>query len=159
MLLIEGYLMTDKSSNLVHLRWLPLLQDFTECRSFSWGSAVLAWTYQSLSLATQRGVADIAGCFPLLMSWIYQRFLYIRWLRGWLDCRSRAGISMRTGSYIGGFPLTSYISTSLHGESTMIPPCRLCVRHGFVRRRSGGHGCQWSPYCASISFVFNTLIG
>ncbi|XP_015972334.1 serine/threonine-protein phosphatase 7 long form homolog [Arachis duranensis] len=28
MLLIGGYLMTDKSNNLVHLRWLPLLQDF-----------------------------------------------------------------------------------------------------------------------------------
>ncbi|RYQ96244.1 hypothetical protein Ahy_B08g091926 [Arachis hypogaea] len=75
MLLIGGYLMTDKSNNLVHLRWLPLLRDFTECRVLSWGSAVLAWTYQSLSLAAQRGVTDIAGCTPLLMSWIYQRFL------------------------------------------------------------------------------------
>ncbi|XP_020985809.1 serine/threonine-protein phosphatase 7 long form homolog [Arachis duranensis] len=42
MLLIGGYLMTDKSNNLVHLRWLPLLRDFTKCRAFSWGSAVLA---------------------------------------------------------------------------------------------------------------------
>ncbi|RYR07958.1 hypothetical protein Ahy_B05g075460 [Arachis hypogaea] len=66
--------MTDKSNNLVHLRWLPLLRDFTECRAFLWGSAVLAWMYQSLSLAAQRGVTDIAGCTPLLMSWIYQRF-------------------------------------------------------------------------------------
>ncbi|XP_072073033.1 serine/threonine-protein phosphatase 7 long form homolog [Arachis hypogaea] len=68
MLLIEGYLMTDKSNNLVHLRWLPLLRDFAECKAFSWGSAVLAWTYQSLSLVAQRGVTDIAGCTPLLMS-------------------------------------------------------------------------------------------
>ncbi|RYR78658.1 hypothetical protein Ahy_A01g003500 [Arachis hypogaea] len=70
MLLIRRYLMTDKSNNLVHLCWLPLLQDFEECR----GSAVLAWTYQSLSLAAQRGVTDIAGCTPLVMCWIYQRF-------------------------------------------------------------------------------------
>ncbi|RYQ95224.1 hypothetical protein Ahy_B08g090287 [Arachis hypogaea] len=35
MLLIGGYLMTDKSNNLVHLRWLPLLRDFGECRAFS----------------------------------------------------------------------------------------------------------------------------
>ncbi|QHO48586.1 uncharacterized protein DS421_1g06710 [Arachis hypogaea] len=28
MLLIGGYLMTDKSNNLVHLAWLPLIQDF-----------------------------------------------------------------------------------------------------------------------------------
>ncbi|RYR40415.1 hypothetical protein Ahy_A09g046164 [Arachis hypogaea] len=34
MLLIEGYLMTDKFNNLVHLRWLPLLRDFEECRAF-----------------------------------------------------------------------------------------------------------------------------
>ncbi|QHO21663.1 uncharacterized protein DS421_11g348690 [Arachis hypogaea] len=45
-----------------------------ECRALSWGSAVLAWTYQSLCLAVQWGVTDIAGCTPLLMSWIYQRF-------------------------------------------------------------------------------------
>ncbi|RYR19136.1 hypothetical protein Ahy_B03g063844 [Arachis hypogaea] len=35
MLLIGRYLMTDKSNNLVHVRWLPLLRDFDECRSFS----------------------------------------------------------------------------------------------------------------------------
>ncbi|XP_016196116.1 serine/threonine-protein phosphatase 7 long form homolog [Arachis ipaensis] len=74
MLLIGGYLMTDKSNNLVHLHWLPLLRDFAECRAFSWGSAVLTWTYQSLSLAAQQGIMDIAGCTPLLMSWIYHRF-------------------------------------------------------------------------------------
>ncbi|QHN82683.1 uncharacterized protein DS421_20g697910 [Arachis hypogaea] len=44
MLLIGGYLMTDKSNNL------------------------------SLCSAAQQGVTDIAGCTPLLMSWIYQRF-------------------------------------------------------------------------------------
>ncbi|QHO17143.1 uncharacterized protein DS421_10g309670 [Arachis hypogaea] len=69
-----GYLLTDKSNNLVHVQWLPLLQDFEECRALSWGSAVLAWTYQSLCLVAQRGVMDIAGCTPLLMSWFYQRF-------------------------------------------------------------------------------------
>ncbi|QHO39019.1 uncharacterized protein DS421_4g125420 [Arachis hypogaea] len=74
MLLIGGYLITDKSNNLVHLRWLPLLRNFAECRAFSWGSAVLAWTYHSLSLAVQPSVTDITGCTPLLMSWIYQRF-------------------------------------------------------------------------------------
>ncbi|RYR43091.1 hypothetical protein Ahy_A08g039520 [Arachis hypogaea] len=73
MLLIGGYLMTDKSNNLVHLRWLPLLRDFTKCRAFSWGSLFL-------SLAAQQGVTDITGCTPMLMSWIYQRFL--QWCPG-----------------------------------------------------------------------------
>ncbi|RYR45989.1 hypothetical protein Ahy_A07g031760 isoform B [Arachis hypogaea] len=45
MLLIGWYLLTDKSNNLVHIRWLPLLQDFAECRALSWGSAMLIWTY------------------------------------------------------------------------------------------------------------------
>ncbi|RYR18767.1 hypothetical protein Ahy_B03g063379 [Arachis hypogaea] len=74
MLLIGGYLLTDKSNNLVHVRWLLFFRDFAECRALGWGSAVLAWTYQSLCLAAQRDVTDIAGCTPLLMSWIYQRF-------------------------------------------------------------------------------------
>ncbi|RYR43554.1 hypothetical protein Ahy_A08g039965 [Arachis hypogaea] len=67
-------LLTDKSNNLVHVRWLPLLRDFAECRVLSWGSAVLAWTYQSLCLAAQRGVTDIADYIPLLMSLIYRKF-------------------------------------------------------------------------------------
>ncbi|RYR38940.1 hypothetical protein Ahy_A09g044289 [Arachis hypogaea] len=40
--------MTDKSNNLVHKRWLPLLQDFRECKALSWGSAVLAYTLVGL---------------------------------------------------------------------------------------------------------------
>ncbi|RYR72722.1 hypothetical protein Ahy_A02g006936 isoform A [Arachis hypogaea] len=40
----------------------------------SWGSTVLAWTYQSLCLVAQQGVTDIADCTLLLMNWIYQRF-------------------------------------------------------------------------------------
>ncbi|RYR71096.1 hypothetical protein Ahy_A02g005393 isoform B [Arachis hypogaea] len=71
MLLIGGYLMMDKSNNLVHLQWLPLLVDFRMCRGLSWGSAVLAWTYHSLCSAAHRGTTDIAGCTPLLMSSIY----------------------------------------------------------------------------------------
>ncbi|RYR51326.1 hypothetical protein Ahy_A06g026345 [Arachis hypogaea] len=43
LLLIGRYLMTNKSNNLVHLRWLPLLQDFQRCLGLSWDSAVLAW--------------------------------------------------------------------------------------------------------------------
>ncbi|RYR04921.1 hypothetical protein Ahy_B06g084731 [Arachis hypogaea] len=62
------WLRDHKFNNLVHVRWLPLLRDFAECKTLSWGSAVLAWTYQSLYLTAQRGIMDIAGCTPLLMS-------------------------------------------------------------------------------------------
>ncbi|XP_057740615.1 serine/threonine-protein phosphatase 7 long form homolog [Arachis stenosperma] len=39
MLMIRGYLGTDKSNNTVHLRWLPLLDDFERCHRLSWGSS------------------------------------------------------------------------------------------------------------------------
>ncbi|RYQ90533.1 hypothetical protein Ahy_B09g096591 isoform A [Arachis hypogaea] len=71
LLLIVGYLMTDKSNNFVHLHWLPLLQDFGWCRVLSWSSAVLTRTYYSLCSAIYRGTTDIAGYTPLLESWIY----------------------------------------------------------------------------------------
>ncbi|RYR12095.1 hypothetical protein Ahy_B04g069621 isoform B [Arachis hypogaea] len=38
------------------------------------GSALLCHTYHSLCTATSRNVTDIAGCMPLLVSWIYHRF-------------------------------------------------------------------------------------
>ncbi|RYR15646.1 hypothetical protein Ahy_B04g072534 [Arachis hypogaea] len=72
LLMIGGYLMTEKSTNQVHLQWLPLLEDFQRFRALSWGLAVLAWTYHSLCSATHRATIDITGCTLLLVSWIYQ---------------------------------------------------------------------------------------
>ncbi|RYR47178.1 hypothetical protein Ahy_A07g033125 [Arachis hypogaea] len=85
------YLMMDKSNNLVHLR-LPLLQDFGWCRALFWGSAVLAWTYQSLcSAAHQRGsrtsLTALRCCYPGytrdFLSGVHQSegFSCIPWLR------------------------------------------------------------------------------
>ncbi|RYR03530.1 hypothetical protein Ahy_B06g082554 [Arachis hypogaea] len=68
MLLIGGYLMTDKSNNQVHLWWLPFRDDFQRCHFLSWGSAVLVWTYHSLCSTTHRATTDIAGYTPLLIS-------------------------------------------------------------------------------------------
>ncbi|RYR24459.1 hypothetical protein Ahy_B02g057964 [Arachis hypogaea] len=64
--------MTDKSNNLVHLRWLPLLQDFQRYRELSWGSAVLAWTYYSLCSAAHRDTTNITGCTLLLIGLMQQ---------------------------------------------------------------------------------------
>ncbi|MED6175696.1 hypothetical protein PIB30_080810 [Stylosanthes scabra] len=38
------------------------------------GSAMLAWTYLSLSSAAQDGTTDLGGCDPLIMSWINHIF-------------------------------------------------------------------------------------
>ncbi|RYR36402.1 hypothetical protein Ahy_A09g041359 isoform A [Arachis hypogaea] len=81
------------------------------------GLTVLAWTYQSLCSAAQRGVTDIAGCTPLLMSWIYQRFSQWcppdRWVYQYPLAASKVRISMRPGSCIRGFRSTGYGSTRL----------------------------------------------
>ncbi|RYQ99349.1 hypothetical protein Ahy_B07g087281 isoform C [Arachis hypogaea] len=68
MMLIEGFLFTDKSTTLVPLKWLLLL-------AVVLGSALLAHTYHSLYTAIGCDVTDIAGCMPLVVSWIYHRFL------------------------------------------------------------------------------------
>ncbi|QHO28448.1 uncharacterized protein DS421_7g216770 [Arachis hypogaea] len=141
MLLIRGYLMTDKSNNLVHLRWLPLLEDFGQCHALSWGSAVLAWTYQSLCSAAHRDVTDIAGCTLLLMSWICQRFL--QWCptdRGIYQYHmvARVEISMRPESCDGGYRSTGCDSMRPYDDSAL----QLCALPGSSRRRSGGYRCR-----------------
>ncbi|MED6215693.1 hypothetical protein PIB30_000699 [Stylosanthes scabra] len=59
---------------MVSVRWVPLLEDFAACRRLSWGSAVLSYTYHHLCMTADQGTTDIAGCVPLIMSLIYQRF-------------------------------------------------------------------------------------
>ncbi|MED6149924.1 hypothetical protein PIB30_067228 [Stylosanthes scabra] len=71
----RGYLLTDKSNNLVHIRWLPpLMEDFARCSKYSWGFVMLAWPYRSLSSATCSETTDLGEYVPLIMSWIYYRF-------------------------------------------------------------------------------------
>ncbi|KAG8473357.1 hypothetical protein CXB51_035500 [Gossypium anomalum] len=50
--IIEGYLMPNKSQNLVHLRWLMKLIDFRVASKLSWGSAVLATLVPLVNYAT-----------------------------------------------------------------------------------------------------------
>ncbi|MFQ6626022.1 hypothetical protein Gotur_005849 [Gossypium turneri] len=46
--IIGGYLMSDLSRNLVHLRWLLKLVNFRAAGEFSWGSAVLGILYREM---------------------------------------------------------------------------------------------------------------
>ncbi|RYR07195.1 hypothetical protein Ahy_B05g074511 [Arachis hypogaea] len=172
MLLIGGYLLTDKSNNLVHVRWLLLLRDFEECRALSWGSTVLAWTYQSLCLAAQRGVTDIAGCTPLLMSWIYQRFF--QWCprgRGvyqyplaakypnisflfhvklcyWWACSSRVGTSTRPESCSIGFPSIGYGSMRVYDDLVLQDLCPLWFREE----------AEWGTWLLAVSIVCFNIV-
>ncbi|MBA0870169.1 hypothetical protein Goshw_008735 [Gossypium schwendimanii] len=67
--MIGGYLMSDLSRNLVHLRWLLKLVDFRAADEFSWGFTVLATLYQEMCEATPPNKAKIRGCLSLLQSW------------------------------------------------------------------------------------------
>ncbi|XP_052878956.1 protein MAINTENANCE OF MERISTEMS-like [Gossypium arboreum] len=63
---IGGYLMSDLSRNLVHLRWLLKLVDFRVAGEFSWGSTVLATLYREMCGATRLNKAKIGDIRLLL---------------------------------------------------------------------------------------------
>ncbi|MFQ6645301.1 hypothetical protein Gotur_020156 [Gossypium turneri] len=76
--MIGGYLMSDLSRNLVHLRWPLKLVNFRAADEFSWGSAVLATLYQEMFGATPPNKAKIRGCLSLLQSWAQFCFSFLR---------------------------------------------------------------------------------
>ncbi|MBA0729305.1 hypothetical protein Golax_023043 [Gossypium laxum] len=76
--MIGGYLMSDLSQNLVHLRWLLKLVDFRAAGEFSWESAVLATLYREMCRATLPNKAKIGGCLSLLQLWAQFRFPFLR---------------------------------------------------------------------------------
>ncbi|KAI4369987.1 hypothetical protein MLD38_018375 [Melastoma candidum] len=67
--LIGAMIFLDKPDNLMHLMWLPLLEDFERAGTYSWGSACLAWLYRQLCRASQKNASQVAGCLVLLQIW------------------------------------------------------------------------------------------
>ncbi|KAG8496658.1 hypothetical protein CXB51_007796 [Gossypium anomalum] len=76
--MIGGYLMSDLSRNLVHLRWLLKLIDFRTVGELSWGFALLAKLYREMCKATPPNKAKIGGCLSLLQSWAQFHFPFLR---------------------------------------------------------------------------------
>ncbi|MFQ6622703.1 hypothetical protein Gotur_002755, partial [Gossypium turneri] len=76
--IIGGYLMSELSRNLIHLRWLLKLIDFRAASELSWGSTVLATLYREMCGVTPPNNAKIEGCLSLLQSWARFRFLFLR---------------------------------------------------------------------------------
>ncbi|MED6126959.1 hypothetical protein PIB30_083482 [Stylosanthes scabra] len=111
---------------MVFVRWLPLLADFDSCKKLLWGSAVLCYTYHCLCRVSDRATTDIAGCAPLMMSWIYQRFP--RW------CPDERNVVV--------FPFASRVKRQLGGKQ-QIPndPVNL---DGFLDVSARGED-QWWP--------------
>ncbi|KAH1107973.1 hypothetical protein J1N35_011741, partial [Gossypium stocksii] len=77
LMIIGGLLMSDKSRNLVHLRWLLKLVDFREAGELSWGSVVLAKLNRKMCWATEPQKIKIDGCMLLLQSWVQCRLPFL----------------------------------------------------------------------------------
>ena len=64
--MIGTTLFLDYSTNMVYLRWLPLLEDFDVYGAMSWGSIVLAFLYRELyknfTTRTSQSVDTIHSC-------------------------------------------------------------------------------------------------
>ncbi|XP_017220396.2 serine/threonine-protein phosphatase 7 long form homolog [Daucus carota subsp. sativus] len=73
LLCVIGSLFPHASGNSVPLSLLRLLDDLESLGGYSWGSAVLSYTYRKMCDAS-RGVKDFTGYATLLQVWIYERF-------------------------------------------------------------------------------------
>lgn len=77
--LIGGVILPDKSSNRVHMKYLPLLEKIDQIKDYSWGSACLTNLYRMLcttSTSTKQRVC-MGGCTLLLQSWVWTRLPFL----------------------------------------------------------------------------------
>ncbi|CAN1139140.1 Serine/threonine-protein phosphatase 7 long form homolog [Linum perenne] len=75
--LTGGFLFPNKSTQYVHLMWLPLLRDFTFAGGLSWGSACLAWLYREICRASYVVAEQISGPLFILQIWAWEHFPFI----------------------------------------------------------------------------------
>ena len=66
LVLMRSFLFADKKGVHVHLCFLPLLRDLTHTATYSWGGAVLAYTYRELCRASLDRRCGISGCITLI---------------------------------------------------------------------------------------------
>lgn len=71
--LIGTFLMPNKSSDQVHMKYVDILRDLTEVGEYSWGSAILATLYKNLCDGAVSETKTIAGCTQLLQAWGWSR--------------------------------------------------------------------------------------
>ncbi|RYQ99745.1 hypothetical protein Ahy_B07g087742 [Arachis hypogaea] len=71
--LIGTTLFPDKSTSMVNCKYLPLLRNFLEIRSYSWGSTCLTYLYKSLCRALCYDTKEMDGPLVLLHVWTWER--------------------------------------------------------------------------------------
>nr|XP_025670485.1 protein MAIN-LIKE 1-like [Arachis hypogaea] len=67
--LLGSTLLTDKSTAYVHAKYLPLLRDFEQIHTYSWGSTCLAHLYRALCRASRYDTKEMDGPLNLLFVW------------------------------------------------------------------------------------------
>jgi Plant mobile domain len=73
LMLIGSLLLTDHSGNSISAIYLPLFEDFDRAGRYSWASAVLAYLYKELCLATNPKRMQFGGSILLLQLWSWER--------------------------------------------------------------------------------------
>jgi hypothetical protein len=74
---LGGFLFPDSSGDSISWIFLRILmQPLDNIAGYSWGTAVLAWTYRQLCQACRRQSSNgnLGGCSYLLQVWIWERF-------------------------------------------------------------------------------------
>ncbi|XP_058782849.1 uncharacterized protein LOC131657472 [Vicia villosa] len=69
MLLFGRFLFPEGTGNSVNFMYLCLLGDIDAIKTYSWGSAVLAYLYSSLCKCAKKDVCTFSGCAFLLQTW------------------------------------------------------------------------------------------
>ncbi|RYR14704.1 hypothetical protein Ahy_B04g071371 [Arachis hypogaea] len=69
----RSILFTDKSTAYAHAKYLPLLRDFEQIHTYSWGSACLAHLYRALCRASRYDTKEMDGPLNLLFVWTWER--------------------------------------------------------------------------------------
>ncbi|CAN1807867.1 Serine/threonine-protein phosphatase 7 long form homolog [Linum perenne] len=72
--LIGGFLFPNKSTRYVHLMWLPLLANFNNAATLSWGLACLAWLYRELCRASHVVSEQLSGAYFIIQIWAWEHF-------------------------------------------------------------------------------------
>nr|AAV59303.1 unknown protein [Oryza sativa Japonica Group] len=73
--LLGGVLFPDAGGDIASAIWIPLVTNLGDLGRFSWGSAVLAWTYRQLCEACCRQApsSNMSGCVLLIQMWMWLR--------------------------------------------------------------------------------------
>ncbi|XP_015967395.1 serine/threonine-protein phosphatase 7 long form homolog [Arachis duranensis] len=77
MALFGTTLFCDKSGAGVHWKFLPLLRNVSEIKTYSWGAACLAHLYRSLCRASRYDCKDMDGPLTLLHVWAWERMPFL----------------------------------------------------------------------------------